>query len=86
MVAVAVACLPIFFTGYSIGRLEALVFLGYYAAYTAYLVLASARHDALSRLSTVMLEFVVPLTALGIVVSLWRETRKGRAPTGASPA
>jgi cation:H+ antiporter len=86
MAAVAVACLPIFFTGYSIGRLEALVFLGYYAAYTAYLVLASAQHDALPSFSAVMLEFALPLTALGVVVSLWRETRKGRAPGGASTA
>jgi cation:H+ antiporter len=86
MVAVAVACLPIFFTGYSIGRLEALAFLAYYAAYTAYLILASARHDALPLFSAVMLEFALPLTALGIVVSLWRETRKGRAPRGASAA
>jgi cation:H+ antiporter len=86
MVAVAIACLPIFLTGYAIGRLEALVFLGYYAAYTAYLVLASAQHDALPRYSAVMLEFALPLTALGIVVSLWRETRKGRARGGASAA
>lgn len=83
MVAVAVACLPIFLTGYSIGRLEALAFLGYYAAYTGYLVLDAAEHDALPRYSAVMLEFALPLTALGVVVSLWRETRKGRAAPGA---
>lgn len=82
MVAVAVACLPIFLTGYGIGRLEALLFLGYYAAYVAWLVLAAQQHDALPAFSAVMLEFAVPLTALGIGVSLWRALR-GRRPGGA---
>jgi cation:H+ antiporter len=79
MVAVAVACLPIFLTGYSIARLEAATFLGFYLAYAAYLVLAAQDHDALSGLSAVMLEFVVPLAVLGIAVSLWRHLRGGPA-------
>lgn len=79
MVAVAAAALPIFLTGYSIGRLEGLLFLGYYGAYLAYLVLAATRSDARPEFSLVMLEFVIPLTTLGIAVSLWRETQKRRA-------
>jgi cation:H+ antiporter len=79
MVAVATAALPIFLTGYSIGRLEGLLFLGYYVAYLAYLVLSAAHHDALPEFSWVMLEFALPLTTLGIAVSLWRETQKRRA-------
>ncbi|HHY53962.1 MAG TPA: calcium/sodium antiporter, partial [Chloroflexi bacterium] len=44
MVAVAIACLPIFLTGHTIARWEGVVFLAYYAAYTVYLVLdATAR-------------------------------------------
>ncbi|OHC31832.1 MAG: sodium:calcium antiporter, partial [Pseudomonadales bacterium RIFCSPLOWO2_02_FULL_63_210] len=39
MIAVAVACLPIFFSGYRINRWEGLLFLAYYLAYTLYLVL-----------------------------------------------
>ena len=35
MVAVAVACLPVFFTGSLIARWEGLLFLAYYVAYTA---------------------------------------------------
>jgi cation:H+ antiporter len=85
MTAVAVACLPIFFTGYSIGRLEGLVFLGGYAAYTAYLILAAAQHDALDTFSAVMAWFVLPLTALGIGVSLWRALRGRTAPKAGSP-
>lgn len=80
MVAVAVACLPIFLTGLSIARLEAATFLGFYAAYTAYLVLQAQAHDALPAFSAVMLEFVIPLTALGIGVSLWRHFRRPAAP------
>ena len=48
MFAVAVACLPVFFTGRPIARWEGVLFLGYYAAYTAYLVLAAQHHDALA--------------------------------------
>jgi cation:H+ antiporter len=80
MVAVAVACLPIFLTGFSIARLEAATFLGFYVAYAAYLVLAAQDHDALGAFSAVMLEFVVPLTVLGVAVSLWRHFRGPAAP------
>jgi cation:H+ antiporter len=79
MVAVAAAALPIFLTGYSIGRLEGLLFLGYYGAYLAFLVLSATRSDARPEFAAVMLEFVIPLTTLGIAVSLWRETQKRRA-------
>jgi cation:H+ antiporter len=81
MVAVAVACLPIFLTGWSIARLEAAVFLGLYAAYTAYLVLKAQEHDALPAFSAVMLEFVIPLVALGVGVSVVRHFRR---PPGAA--
>jgi len=79
MIAVAVACLPIFFTGHRIVRWEGLLFLGYYAVYTAYLVLASARHEALPLVSLVMGFFVLPLTfiTLGtIAVRAWRTLRR----------
>lgn len=84
MAAVAVACLPIFWTGYSIARLEALVFLGLYAAYAGYLVLAAQQHDALHAYSRVVMEFVIPLVTLGVGVSLWRalrDRRDGKART-----
>jgi cation:H+ antiporter len=81
MVAVAVACLPIFLTGWSIARLEAAVFLALYAAYTAYLVLKAQEHDALPAFSAVMLEFVIPLVALGVGVSVVRHFRR---PPGAA--
>ncbi len=38
-VMIAVACLPVFFTGHVIARWEGVLFLGYYVAYTLYLIL-----------------------------------------------
>jgi cation:H+ antiporter len=72
MVAVAVACLPIFFTGNRIDRWEGGVFLGLYAGYTVYLILAATRHDALTGFSAVMGSFVLPLLALTLLVLAWR--------------
>ncbi len=71
MLAVALACLPVFMTGRQIARWEGAVFVAYYLAYTAYLVLAAQQHAAaLSAFSTVMLSFVVPLTVITLVVML----------------
>lgn len=68
MLAVSVACLPIFFTGMSIARWEGALFLAYYVAYTAYLILDATRHEALPAFSMIMGVFVVPLT--GITLTL----------------
>jgi cation:H+ antiporter len=76
MLAVAVACLPIMFTGREITRWEGTVFLGYYAAYTAYLVLASQQHSVLPAYSMVMLGFVLPITVLTIAVSVIHHGRR----------
>jgi cation:H+ antiporter len=79
MLAVAVACLPIFFRAHRIARWEGLLFLAYYVAYTAYVILAAQSHDALPAYSAVMLEFVIPLTAVTIGVVTWRAWRAGPA-------
>jgi cation:H+ antiporter len=78
MMAVAVACLPIFFVGYTIQRWEGAMFLGYYIAYSAYLILAATEHDALPVFSQAMMGFVVPLTVITLGVVLWREIRRRR--------
>jgi cation:H+ antiporter len=72
MLAVAVACLPIFFTGATIARWEGAVFLGYYVAYTTYLVLGAQRSAMLDEFSVVMLGFVLPLTVLTLAVVSYR--------------
>lgn len=76
MLAVAFACLPVFIVGRTIARWEGAVFLFYYFAYTAYLILAARDHDALDEYSGVMLGFVVPLTVITLVVSVSRGARK----------
>jgi cation:H+ antiporter len=78
MVAVAVACLPLFLSGYRISRWEGFFFLAYFAAYMVYLLLGAAEHDSLPQYSRVLFEFVVPITGvtLGVVgVRAWRARR-----------
>jgi len=78
MVAVAFACLPIFFTGGVIRRYEGGILLGYYLIYTLYLIFASTRHELLNEYSTVLIWFVMPLTALTIVITLVQDLRRRR--------
>jgi cation:H+ antiporter len=78
MLAVAVACLPIFFTGLQIKRWEGAIFLLFYVAYTAYLILDAGDHAALPAFSTVMLLFVVPITVLTLGVTVVQELRSRR--------
>lgn len=73
MLAVAIACLPIFFTGNLIARWEGAVFFGLYVAYTAYVVLAAQQHDALSAYGFVLGVVVLPLCTLTISIVAWRE-------------
>lgn len=72
MLAVAFACLPVFISGREIARWEGAIFLAYYCAYAAYLILAAQDHDALQAYSAVMMSFVLPLTVVTLVVVLLR--------------
>lgn len=67
MLAAALACLPVLLTGREIARWEGGIFVGYYLAYAAYLILAAQQHDALAGFSNVMLSFVIPLTIVTFV-------------------
>ena len=78
MIAVAVACLPIFFTGYRINRWEGLLFLAYYVAYTLYLILSSTGRPFADVMGEAMLGYVLPLTAVTLVVIAARAWRKQR--------
>jgi cation:H+ antiporter len=81
MIAVALACLPIFFTGHLIARWEGALFLVYYVAYVAWLLLAAQEHDALRTYGTVMATTVLPLTAITLAVIAAREWRIRRDRT-----
>lgn len=75
MLAVAVVALPIFFTGFYIERWEGFLFLGYYVAYTIYLILKATGNEALPMVNIVLVWLVLPLTALTLVISLVYEFR-----------
>ncbi|TDK22702.1 calcium/sodium antiporter [Luteimonas aestuarii] len=86
MTAVAVACLPIFFTGHCISRWEGAVFVGYYVAYTAYLLMAASSHAALADFRFGMVYVVIPMTVLTIAAVTLdslkaRRTRQARKDT-----
>jgi cation:H+ antiporter len=78
MIAVAAACLPIFFLDGRIARWEGALFLGYYVSYTLYLLLEATEHDALSDFSAIMLTFVIPLTVVTLAVLVVRALQAGR--------
>ncbi|MGR9116741.1 MAG: calcium/sodium antiporter [Gammaproteobacteria bacterium] len=77
MLAVAIACLPVCFTGYVISRWEGVVFLGYYAAYTTWLILNAGQYQVLSLFGAAMVYFVVPLTLLTLLILVGRQLRYG---------
>ena len=72
MLATALACLPVFLTGREIARWEGGVFLAYYAAYVAWLILAAQQHAALGTFSAVLMGFIAPLTVVTLVAVMIR--------------
>ncbi|GMV99403.1 MAG: sodium:calcium antiporter [Candidatus Hydrogenedentota bacterium] len=81
MILVAIACLPIFFTGHLIARWEGCLFLAYYVAYTVYLVFHSTNNAALPAFQQVMLWGALPATfvALSILALRDQSTRSSAA-------
>lgn len=77
MVATAIACLPVFFTGMRIDRLEGGFFLAYFLAYLAYVVLRATGAPQTAGFEVAMLAFVLPLTLAVLGFSLW-QARRGR--------
>lgn len=83
MVAVSVACIPIFFVGFKIMRWEGALFLAYYVAYTLYLVLQTQHHDKLPMFSYVLSWYAIPLTVvtLGVLcLQAWFKYREHGHP------
>ncbi len=75
MVAVAIACLPVFFNGYAVKRWEGAVFALYYLAYVAFLILDQTGSPFRDDYTVAMLGFVLPLTAITLVVVTVRAVR-----------
>ena len=81
MIAVAVACLPVFFVGHIISRWNGMMFFAYYCAYTASFVIAEMAPGYHRTFSFVMLGIVIPLTAVTLLTGVVRSIRQGRTPT-----
>ncbi len=73
MVAAAIACLPIFLSGHLIARWEGCLFFTYYIAYTVYLIMTAMQYGWLQDFRAAMMFFIMPLTAVTLLVSIWRE-------------
>lgn len=78
VIAVAIACLPIFFTSGTISRWEGALFLGYYIAYTFYLFFNATQHDLLPLFNNMMLYFIIPITVITIGIVVFQELYNNR--------
>ena len=74
-IAVAFACLPIFYSGKRIDRTEGLLFLFYYLAYNGYLVLNAIEYPHLSLYTSIILYVAVPLTIIFLITAAILEKR-----------
>jgi cation:H+ antiporter len=84
MLGVALACLPIFFTGNRIDRWEGFLFLAYYLVYTVYLLLDTTEHSAIQYLILAVAAFLLPLTGISLLVSLWHSLKSRRKTSESS--
>lgn len=75
MIAIAVACLPVFFTGRTITRWNGGIFFAYYLAYLTALVLRATQSPLTGEFGALMFFFVVPLTVFALVVGVVRSLR-----------
>ena len=76
MLAAFFACLPVFLSGHQISRWEGGLFVAYYVAYVAYLILDAQSHAALPVFSSAMLGFVLPLTIVTLIIVLIQPSQK----------
>lgn len=78
MIAVAVACLPVFFRYNKMDRWDGSLFLSYYVAYVVYLVLDATRREMAEGFNWIMVVFVLPITALTLLLLAIDEVRRRR--------
>ncbi len=76
MIAAAFLCLPVFLTRNVISRGEGLLFVGYYVAYAAYLLLSVTDHGLLPIYRTVLIYVVIPLTLIPVLIGLLRAMKR----------
>jgi cation:H+ antiporter len=72
MIIASAACLPVFFTGYSISRWEGVLFLLSYGAYLAHEILSAVSQRGILTLDLVMRRLAIPLVTVLLVISFAR--------------
>lgn len=78
LLAVTAALAVMLFTGSVVSRGEGFLLVGWFTAYTGYLVLDSKAHDALPAYSALLLYYCLPITALALAGMGARETHARR--------
>ncbi len=86
LLAAAVACVPVVFWDNKLDRWEGGVFVAYYVAYLIFLVLDATGNRASDPFALVMLAFVMPLTALTVLVVVLRQRSQHRALRSSQPS
>ncbi|WP_409522038.1 MULTISPECIES: calcium/sodium antiporter [unclassified Pseudomonas] len=76
MLGVAVLCLPLFYSGYRITRLEGLLLLGLYAVYGLHIVSFTTGMPLAGRLERLMIHYALPVLAVGVLISTFRAWRR----------
>ncbi len=75
MIAVAIACLPMFANGYALLRWEGILFLAFYASYLGWLVIDAADHPIKNGYAIGIVGFMLPLSIVTLVVIAVRNRR-----------
>lgn len=82
MVAVSLACVPIFITGYVINRWEGALFIFYYLVYLSHVIMTATGHSWLGDFEDAMLFFFLPLTVLAVLMSWLAYIKPTNRPAG----
>jgi cation:H+ antiporter len=72
MLAVTIACFPVFYTGRTVTRWEGAAFVSYFVVYIGYVLLAAAGQAPPTIVRHALLIFVIPLIIPGVVITLLR--------------
>jgi cation:H+ antiporter len=76
MLGVAALCVPLFYSGYRITRLEGLLLLGLYTVYGLHIVSFTTGMPLAERLESLMIHYALPVVALCVVVGTVRAWRR----------
>ena len=76
MLGVAALCLPVFYSGYRITRVEGLLFLGLYLAYGLHVVSFTTGMPLANKLEHLMLVYILPALLVFVLLSTVRAWRR----------